>query len=149
LKYRLLNLKIMGDARGSLIAFEEAQNVPFDIKRIYCIFDTSTDTLRGEHAHRDLKQVMFCPKGSCDVLIDDGIKKIEFNLDNPTKGLYIEGTIWREMYNFSPDCVLTVLANNYYDENEYIRNYNDFLKAVNVTNTGINNDEKQKACNNR
>jgi len=130
MKYRLLNLKIMGDERGSLISFEEAQNVPFDVKRMYCIFDTDTKAVRGKHAHRNLKQVLYCPKGSCCVLLDDGFQKVEINLDSPDKGLYIEGTIWREMYNFSSDCVLTVLANDYYDEKEYIRNYNEFLNEV-------------------
>lgn len=130
MKYRMLSLKIMGDERGSLIAFEEAQNVPFDVKRIYCIFNTEVNAVRGKHAHKDLKQVLYCPKGNCDILLDDGRKKIEIKLDSPDKGLYIEGTIWREMYNFSSDCVLTVLANDYYNENEYIKNYDEFLKIV-------------------
>jgi dTDP-4-dehydrorhamnose 3,5-epimerase-like enzyme len=130
MKHRLLNLKIMGDERGSLIAFEEAQNVPFDVKRVYCIFNTDVNARRGKHAHKDLKQVLFCPTGSCTILLDDGYKKVEVSLDSPDKGLYIEGTIWREMYKFSPDCVLTVLANDYYNENEYIRNYEEFLKLV-------------------
>jgi len=149
LKYRLLNLKIMGDERGSLIAFEEAQNVPFDIKRMYCIFDTTTDALRGKHAHRDLKQVLFCPKGHCDILLDDGFRKIEFNLDNPTKGLYIEGTLWRELYNFSSDCVLMVLANDYYNEKDYIRDYDEFLKVVSGVNIGIYKNERQETYNSR
>lgn len=130
MKYRMLSLKIMGDERGSLIAFEEAQNVPFDVKRIYCIFNTEVNAVRGKHAHKNLKQVLYCPKGNCDILLDDGRKKIEIKLDSPDKGLYIEGTIWREMYNFSSDCVLTVLANDYYNENEYIKNYDEFLKIV-------------------
>ncbi len=130
MKYRMLTLKIMGDERGSLISFEEAQNVPFDVKRVYCIFNTDVNAVRGKHAHKDLKQVLYCPKGSCDILLDDGRKKINVNLNSPDKGLYIEGTLWREMYNFSNDCVLTVLANDYYNENEYIRNYDEFLKLV-------------------
>lgn len=135
MKYRLLNLKIMGDERGSLISFEEAQNVPFDVKRVYCIFNTDVNTVRGKHAHTNLKQVLYCPKGSCDILLDNGHKKVEISLNSPDKGLYIEGTIWREMFNFSPDCVLTVLANDYYNENEYIRNYDDFLKLVKFNKT--------------
>jgi len=130
MKYRLLNLKIMGDKRGSLISFEEAQNVPFDVKRMYCIFDTDVNAVRGKHAHKNLKQVLYCPKGGCTILLDDGFQKVEINLNSPDKGLYIEGTIWREMYNFSSDCVLAVLASDYYDEKEYIRNYDEFLKEV-------------------
>lgn len=129
--FKLLDFKTLGDERGSLIALEENYNAPFEIKRVYYIFDTKKGVRRGYHAHRDLKQIAIAVKGSCKFLIDDGDKKEDILLDNPNKGLLIEGLIWREMYDFSEDCVLMVIASEYYDEKDYIRDYDDFLKEVN------------------
>ena len=128
---QLIKFEIKGDARGSLIALEKEHNVPFDIKRVYYIFDTVDGVRRGFHAHKNLKQLAICVKGSCKFLLDDGTDKNIYNLNEPTKGLYIEGLIWREMFDFSPDCVLMVLADAYYDEADYIRDYADFLAEVN------------------
>lgn len=125
----LIDFEIMGDERGSLIALEEHHNTPFDIKRVYYIFGTKTDVRRGFHAHRDLKQIAICVSGSCKFLLDDGKNKRNVLLDSPDQGLLIEGLIWREMYDFSSDCVLMVVANQYYDENDYIKDYDTFLKA--------------------
>jgi dTDP-4-dehydrorhamnose 3,5-epimerase-like enzyme len=126
----LINFKIMGDDRGSLIALEENHNVPFDVKRVYYIFGTKEGVRRGYHAHKDLKQLAICMSGSCKFLLDDGKQKEHIELTSPTQGLLIEGLIWREMYDFSSDCVLMVLADAYYDENDYIREYDNFLKVV-------------------
>lgn len=126
----MIELKIMGDERGSLIALEENHNVPFDVKRVYYIFNTKEGVRRGYHAHKNLKQLAICVSGSCSFLLDDGTSKQHVELTAPTHGLLIEGLIWREMYDFSSDCVLMVLADNYYDENDYMRDYNEFLKAV-------------------
>lgn len=131
MKSQLINFDIRGDARGSLIALEKEHNVPFDIKRVYYIFDTSEGVRRGFHAHKNLKQLAICVKGSCKFLLDDGINKNIYDLNEPTKGLYIEGLIWREMFDFSHDCVLMVLADDYYDEADYIRDYAGFLTKVN------------------
>ncbi len=120
----------MGDNRGSLIALEENHNVPFDVKRVYYIFGTKENVRRGFHAHKNLKQLAICVSGSCTFLLDDGNQKEHINLTTPTQGLLIEGLIWREMYDFTPDCVLIVLADAYYDESDYIRDYNTFLKEV-------------------
>lgn len=128
--YELLDFKIMGDERGSLIALEENHNVPFDVKRVYYIFGTKTDVHRGKHAHRNLRQLAICVCGSCKFLLDNGKEQMHIELNTPTQGLLIEGIMWREMYDFSDDCVLMVLADNYYSENDYIRNYEDFLKEV-------------------
>lgn len=127
---KLIDFKILGDERGSLIALEENHNIPFDIKRVYYIFGTKQGVRRGYHAHKDLKQLAICMNGNCTFLLDNGIHKEHITLNSPTKGLLIEGLIWREMYNFSPDCVLMVLADAYYDEQDYIRDYNQFLKTV-------------------
>lgn len=128
--YKLLNFKTLGDERGSLVAIEEGYNTPFEIKRVYYIFDTKEGVERGFHAHINLKQMAIVVKGSCIFVLDDGIKKEEIELNNPNQGLLIEGLIWREMKNFSPDCVLVVLASEHYDESDYIRNYNKFLEEV-------------------
>ncbi len=129
-KTALIDFKIMGDNRGSLIALEENHNVPFDVKRVYYIFGTKENVRRGFHAHKNLKQLAICVNGSCTFLLDDGKLKEHIALTSPTQGLLIEGLIWREMYDFSKDCVLMVLADNYYDENDYIRDYDVFLEAA-------------------
>ena len=131
MKIELQNLNIHGDDRGSLIALEENYNIPFDVKRVYYIFETKKNVRRGYHAHKNLKQFAICVSGSCTFLLDNGSKEININLNSPTQGLLIEGLIWREMYNFSEDCVLMVLADNYYDENDYIRDYEIFKEEVN------------------
>ena len=128
--YKLMDFKTLGDNRGSLIAIEEGYNAPFDIKRVYYIFDTKQEVQRGFHAHINLKQIAIVVKGSCIFVLDDGKKREEIKLDNPNKGLFIEGLIWREMKDFSNDCVLLVLASEHYDENDYIRNYDNFLKEL-------------------
>ena len=125
---KMIDFKPLGDERGSLIALEGNKSVPFNIKRIYYIFGTKEDVSRGFHAHRNLKQVAICVMGRCRFVLDDGKQREEIVLDNPSTGLLIEDLIWREMSEFSPDCVLVVLANKYYDANDYIRNYSDFLK---------------------
>jgi dTDP-4-dehydrorhamnose 3,5-epimerase-like enzyme len=130
LGYKIVDFKTLGDERGSLIALEENYNTPFAIKRVYYIFDTKKDVRRGYHAHLALKQMAICVKGSCKFLLDDGIKQEQIKLSRPDQGLLIEGLIWREMYDFSEDCVLMVLADEHYDENDYIRDYDDFLKEV-------------------
>lgn len=119
-----------GDDRGSLVALESQKNIPFDIKRVYYIFDTKTGVVRGLHAHKALSQVMVCLKGSCHVMLDNGLLKEQVVLDSPNKGLLIDSMMWREMHDFSEDCVLLVLANEHYDESDYIRDYDEFLKQV-------------------
>ena len=128
--YKLVDFKTLGDERGSLIAIEEGYNAPFEIKRVYYIFDTKEGVERGFHAHINLKQICIAVKGSCTFVLDDGIKREEIQLDNPNKGLFIEGLIWREMKNFSSDCILLVMADDYYCENDYIRDYDSFLRKV-------------------
>ena len=129
--FNLLNFKTLGDERGSLIAIEEGYNAPFQIKRVYYIFDTKEGVERGFHAHKNLKQIAITVKGSCTFVLDNGSKREEIRLDNPNKGLFIEGLIWREMKDFSSDCVLVVLASEHYDESDYIRDYSKFIEEVN------------------
>lgn len=119
-----------GDDRGQLIAIEEGRDLPFDVKRVYYIYDTLPGVRRGFHAHRCLQQILICVSGSCKIHLDNGFDTAEVLLDKPSEGLYIANDMWREMYDFSPDAVLLVLASEYYDEADYIRNYEDFIKLV-------------------
>ena len=125
---QLIDFNVKGDDRGSLISLERNISIPFDIQRVYYIFDTKTDVKRGFHAHRNLKHVLVCVNGSCQILIDNGKEKTTVLLDSPNQGLYLEGLIWREMFAFSENCVLMVLASELYDESDYIRNYEEFIK---------------------
>jgi dTDP-4-dehydrorhamnose 3,5-epimerase len=126
-----IDLKVIGDQRGSLIALEPGLNIPFAIKRVYYIYGTLPDVGRGYHAHRRLEQMAICVSGSCKMIIDDGITRREMRLDSANKALVIRNMIWREMHEFSSDCVLLVLASDYYDESDYIRDYDKFIKEVN------------------
>ena len=128
---KTINFQPLGDERGSLVALEGNKSVPFDIKRVYYIFGTKEGVSRGFHAHRNLKQIAVCATGSCCFVLDNGKQREEVVLDKSTIGLLIDDLTWREMYDFSPDCVLMVLANEHYDESDYIRDYQEFLKAVN------------------
>lgn len=119
-----------GDERGQLVALEEIKDIPFEIKRVYYIYDTLPDVRRGFHAHKKLKQLLVCTSGKCKILLDDGENKEVVILNKPTEGLFVEGCIWREMFDFSPGAVLMVLASDYYDESDYIRNYEEFLSYV-------------------
>lgn len=128
--YKLIEMKIFGDERGKLVSLEGNKNIPFDIKRVYYIFDTLPDQVRGKHAHKDLEQIIIAMDGSCEFVLDDGKERKSIWLNRPDIGLYIGNNIWREMQNFSYGCKLMVLASKHYDEKEYIRNYDEFLKVV-------------------
>lgn len=127
---RLLNFKVHGDERGNLIALEQAKEIPFNIQRIYYIYGTQPGIVRGKHAHKALEQVLVCVHGKCKILLDDGHEKKEVLLDSPDRGLYIPNNVWREMYDFSDEAVLLVIASKKYDEADYIRDYKEFLLYV-------------------
>ena len=126
----LISLPSLGDKRGGLVALESMGVVPFDIKRVYYIFNTQ-NTSRGFHAHKELVQLAICLKGSCTMLLDDGLSRESVLLDSPLQGILIPKMVWREMHDFSDDCVLLVLASEHYDESDYIRNHDQFIKEVN------------------
>lgn len=126
----LIEFDIKGDDRGSLIALEELKEIPFKIKRVYYIFDTKKGVIRGNHAHKSLRQVLICVKGSVKVKCEYENSIKEFCLDNPNIGLYIEDLTWRTMYDFSEDAVLVVLADSLYSEQDYIRDYSLFKKQI-------------------
>ena len=122
----------LGDDRGSLVALEAEKTVPFAIKRVYYIFGTQEGVSRGFHAHKNLKQVAICVTGHCRMVLDNGLEREDTLLNSPTKGLLINSFIWREMHDFSKDCVLLVLASAHYDEKDYIRDYQEFLSKVSL-----------------
>lgn len=127
---QILDFKVISDGRGSLISLEENRNIPFEIKRIYYLYNLNSQLVRGKHAHKSLKQVLICTSGNCSILLDNGESKFEVNLNSPDKGLVIDNLIWREMFNFSQDCVIIVIADQHYDEADYIRNYDEFIEEV-------------------
>ena len=120
-----------GDDRGQLIALEEFNDIPFRIKRVYYMYDTVANVTRGKHAHKNLQQILVCIHGSCKVRLDNGKEKKVVVLEKPYEGLYVANNMWREMYDFSPDAVLMVLASEVYKEEDYIRNYDEFLEMIN------------------
>lgn len=121
---------VRGDSRGSLIALECGKEIPFAVRRAYYIFDTNSGVSRGFHAHKALSQMCIAVAGSCRMVLDDGDCRSEVILNRPDQGLLIRSNIWREMHDFSSDCVLLVLADSIYDEGDYIRDYESFLEFV-------------------
>ena len=121
-------LRRVGDARGELIPIEAMRDVPFPIERVYFLRNLLADRPRGFHAHKVLRQAAFCIAGTCNIILDDGVNRTQHKLVEPSKGLLIEPLIWHEMNSFSKDCILMVIASDYYDESDYIRDYNDFLR---------------------
>ena len=121
---------ITAEGLGTLSAFEGGHDVPFDIKRIYYIYGARQGTQRGGHAHKALRQVLWCPYGSILIRLDDGHEKSEVLLDDPAKGLIVEHNIWREMIWQQENSVLCVAADSYYEAADYIRDYDEFLKTV-------------------
>lgn len=119
-----------GDERGQLVALEENRDIPFNIKRIYYMYDTVEGVVRGCHAHKSLEQILICIHGKCKIKLDNGREQKIVLLEKPYEGLYVGKNMWREMYDFSKDAVLMVLASELYDESDYIRNYEEFLAIV-------------------
>ncbi len=130
MQIKMFQFQPHGDARGQLVAAEVGQEIPFDVKRVYYIYDTLADVRRGFHAHKNLEQILICVHGSCVIHLDNGHDTAEVKLDKPYEGLYIRNDMWREMYDFSEGAVLLVLASEHYDEADYIRNYDDFIAMV-------------------
>ncbi|WP_394128834.1 sugar 3,4-ketoisomerase [Shewanella maritima] len=126
----LIKSPSFGDERGTLIAFESAIDIPFEVKRVYCIYHTEAGVSRGFHAHRNLKQFIVCVSGNCRFRVHDGKHAEDYALNSPEKGLLVEGLIWREMHDFSSDCVLMVLASEHYDEQDYIRDFKQFISIT-------------------
>ena len=130
MQYKIIKMKKISDERGSLIALESLKDLPFSFKRIYYIFDTSPDFNRGGHAHTRLEQALIMMDGSCEIFLDNGKESKTLLLNRPDEALYIGKNMWREMKNFSYGAKLLVLASDFYDESEYIREYSSFLRSL-------------------
>lgn len=126
----LIEFRSIGDHRGWLTPLEEGKEIPFVVKRVYLIYGTLPEISRGFHAHQDLEQVAICVSGQCTFVVDDGTQRDEIVLNAPNRGLYIGSMVWREMHDFSPDCILVVLASRLYDDSDYIRDYSEFKRMV-------------------
>lgn len=128
---KIYNFEPHGDDRGQLVAIQENIDIPFDIKRVYYMYNTVTNMVRGKHAHKKLEQILICTSGSCKIHLDNGKETAEVTLDKPWEGLYLSHNIWREMYDFTDDAVLMVLASELYDTEDYIRDYDEFINTTN------------------
>jgi dTDP-4-dehydrorhamnose 3,5-epimerase-like enzyme len=126
----LHRLDRIADRRGALVAVEARRQVPFQIERVYYLFETAAGAERGFHAHIALQQFAICVAGACTIVLDDGRQRRDVRLEDPSTGLFIGEMIWREMKDFTPGAVLMVLASAHYDEMDYIRDYEGFLARV-------------------
>ena len=129
---KIIELPKITDPRGNLTFVESGNQIPFDIKRVYYLYDVPGGSERCGHAHKELSQLIIAMSGSFDIVLDDGVGKKRFHLNRSYYGLYICPMIWRELDNFSSGSVCMVLASNLYDESDYYRNYNEYLNALNV-----------------
>jgi hypothetical protein len=129
-KCQMVDLPKITDPRGNLTFIEAGRHVPFDIRRVYYLYDVPGGAERGGHAHKALHQLIVAMSGSFDVILDDGTDKKRIHLNRSYNGLYVCPMIWRELDNFSSGSVCMVLASNHYDEADYFRNYQEFLRAV-------------------
>ncbi len=127
---QIINFPAISDIRGNLAVIEGRKNVPFDIKRVYYLYDVPGGAERGGHAHKELQQLIISLSGSFDVLLDDGANKRVVTLNRSYQGLYVCPMIWRELRNFSSGSVCLVLASEYYSESDYFRDYQSFLTAA-------------------
>jgi dTDP-4-dehydrorhamnose 3,5-epimerase-like enzyme len=126
----LREFKVLGDHRGQLVALEANREIPFNVKRVFYIYGTQEGVPRGNHSHYKTKQFLVVVNGSCKITLDNGKTKKTFDLDKPNLGLFQDALIWGTMHDFSSDCVLMVLADEYYDASDYINNYDTFLEVV-------------------
>lgn len=130
-QYRIINFNEFGDERGNLVVAEgSGMDVPFDIKRVFYMYGSDPDIIRGQHANRKTEFVLINVSGTSKVKVDNGFEKEIIELNKPRMGLYIDVMVWKDMYDFSEDSVLLVLASEHYDGGEYIRDYEMFLDEV-------------------
>lgn len=126
---KIIRINELGDERGLLAVIEGNITVPFEVKRVFYIYGTKSEVRRGYHGHYKTRQALLSVSGSCKVYLDNLKRKDDILLDTPTKMLLLEPNDWHEMYDFSPDCVLLVLASHCYDSEDYIRDYNKFVEV--------------------
>lgn len=130
-QFQIINFNEYGDERGNLVVAEgSGMDVPFDIRRVFYMYGSDSDIIRGKHANRRTKFVLINVSGTSKVKVDNGFETEIIELNKPRMGLFIDTMVWKDMYDFSADSVLLVLASEHYDGEEYIRNYDEFLKEV-------------------
>lgn len=130
-QYKLIRFKDLGDERGNLVVIEgEGVDIPFDIKRVFYIYGSDATVVRGQHANRETEFLLVNVGGSSKVRVDNGRESEVIVLDKPGMGLYLPPMLWKDMYDFSPDSILLVLASRHYDGKEYIRDYDEYLKEI-------------------
>ena len=127
---KIIDLPVIDDTRGNLTFVEGGEHIPFDIKRVYYLYDVPGGAARGGHAHKNLEQIIIALSGSFDVLLDDGQEKKTYTLNRAYQGLHLSSMIWRELDNFTTGAVCLVLASEHYDEGDYYRDYNEFRDAA-------------------
>lgn len=127
---KLEEFKVLGDHRGQLVALEANRQIPFDVKRVFYIYGTQEGIPRGNHSHYKTKQFLVAVHGSCKVTLDDGKTKETYDLNKPNLGLFQDALIWGTMHDFSADCVLMVLSDDYYVASDYITEYDKFIEEV-------------------
>lgn len=132
----IINFADLGDERGKLVVIEGAQSIPFRIERVFYIYDSDSTVIRGQHANRESEFVLVNVSGTSKVRITDGTEEIIVELNKPMTGVYIPKMIWKDMYDFSPDSVLLVLASTHYDATEYIRDYGEYLEILGKIKSG-------------
>ena len=127
----IIQFSDFGDERGKLVVVEGGIGIPFEIKRVFYIYESDSTVVRGQHANKDSEFVLINVSGESKVRITDGKEELIVELNRPMMGLYIPKMIWKDMYDFSSDSVLLVLASTHYDGNEYVRNYDEYVKLIN------------------
>lgn len=134
-QYKILEFADFGDERGNLVVIEgDGMDIPFDIKRVFYIYGSDSEVVRGSHANRETEFLLVNVSGTSKVRIDNGSEEVIVELNKPRMGLYITSMVWKDMYDFSADSVLLVLASRHYDGNEYIRDYDEYLKERGLKN---------------
>lgn len=129
-QYKILEFRDLGDERGKLVVVEGGDDIPFEIQRVFYIYGSDSEVIRGQHANRNSKFILINVGGTSKVKMDNGFETEIIELNKPRMGLYIDTLVWKDMYDFSEDSILLVLANTHYDGSEYIRDYNLYLKEV-------------------
>jgi dTDP-4-dehydrorhamnose 3,5-epimerase-like enzyme len=133
-QYKILEFKDLGDERGKLVVVEGMDDIPFEIKRVFYIYGSDPEVVRGQHANKKTEFVLINVSGTSKVKVDNGIEVEVIELNRPRMGLYLPVNLWKDMYDFSEDSVLLVLASEHYDSSEYIRDYDQFVKEVGASN---------------
>lgn len=130
-QYKIIEFVDLGDERGNLVVIEgEGRDIPFDIKRVFYIYGSDEEVVRGQHANRETEFLLVNVAGTSKVKIDNGTQSRVIELNKPRMGLYISSMLWKDMYDFSRDSILLILASRHYDAAEYIRNYDDYLMEL-------------------